>query len=60
MEFSIKTKILEKGLLRVHGILEKKSSLAILSNVLLIIDNNNLRIVATNLEVGIIGDILQR
>ena len=56
MEFSIKTKTLEKGLLRVHGILEKKSSLAILSNVLLISEDNNLKIVATNLEVGIIGN----
>jgi len=53
MEFSIQTEELTKGLYRAQGIVEKKTSMPILSNVLFeASDDGKVSITATDLEVG--------
>ncbi len=57
MEFSIQTDELSKGLYRAQGIVEKKTAMPILSNVLFTaLDNGIVTITATDLEVGMIGE----
>ena len=51
MQFVIKRDILLKSLNYVQGIVEKKNTLPILSNVLLDLKNNKLSIVATDLDI---------
>ena len=51
MEFVIKRDILLKSLNFVQGVVEKKNTLPILSNVLLLLKNNKLKIVATDLDI---------
>ena len=51
MQFTIKRDVLLKSLTLVQGIIEKKNTLPILSNVLLEIKNNKLTIVATDLDL---------
>ena len=51
MQFSIKRDALLKSLNLVQGVVEKKNTLPILSNVLLQIRNNKLLIVATDLDL---------
>ena len=51
MQFIIKRDILLKSLNFVQGIVEKKNTLPILSNVLLELKNNKLSIVATDLDI---------
>lgn len=53
MEFSIQTDELSKGLYRAQGIVEKKTAMPILSNVLLATTSEgSMSITATDLEVG--------
>jgi DNA polymerase III subunit beta len=52
MELTIQKQDLLDGLQVVQGIVEKKSSMPILSNVLIETENEGIRIVATDLQVG--------
>ena len=51
MEFVVKRDILLKSLNFVQGVVEKKNTLPILSNVLLLLKNNKLKIIATDLDI---------
>ena len=51
MRFNIKRDILLKSLNYVQGVVEKKNTLPILSNVLLQLKQNKLSIVATDLDI---------
>ena len=51
MQFIVKRDILLKSLNYVQGVVEKKNTLPILSNVLLQLKNNKLSIVATDLDI---------
>lgn len=52
MEFKIGRETFLKGLQRIQGIVEKRNTMPILSNVLLDATNDRLEITATDLEVG--------
>ncbi|PLX97695.1 MAG: DNA polymerase III subunit beta [Desulfuromonas sp.] len=52
MHFSIEKEVFLKGLARVQGIVEKRNTIPILSNVLVEADKEGLFITATDLEVG--------
>ncbi len=52
MNFSIEKEVFLKGLARVQGIVEKRNTIPILSNVLIEADQNNIYLTATDLEVG--------
>jgi DNA polymerase-3 subunit beta len=56
MEFTIPTSELTKGLYRAQGIVEKKTAMPILSNVLLEATKGKVLITATDLEVGMTGE----
>ncbi len=51
MQFNVKRDVLLKSLNFVQGVVEKKNTLPILSNVLLQLKNNKLSIVATDLDI---------
>ena len=51
MQFIVKRDILLKSLNFVQGIVEKKNTLPILSNVLLLLKDNKLSVVATDLDI---------
>jgi len=51
MQFIVKRDILLKTLTSVQGVVEKKNTLPILSNVLLQLKDNKLSIVATDLDL---------
>ena len=55
MEFSIDRKELLKGLHRVQGVVERRTAMPILANVLLEAKKGQLVITATDLEVGVRG-----
>jgi|TARA_B100001093_G_scaffold173784_1_gene166639 DNA polymerase III subunit beta len=57
MQFSIKRDVLLKSLSLVQGVVEKKNTLPILSNVLLEAKNNKLVIVATDLDLVFYDEI---
>ena len=57
MEFSIKRDALLKSLNLAQGIIEKKNTLPILSNVLLKVENSKLFIVATDLDLVFYDEI---
>ena len=57
MQFIVKRDILLKSLNFVQGIVEKKNTLPILSNVLLNLKNNKLEIVATDLDIVFYDEI---
>jgi DNA polymerase-3 subunit beta len=59
MQFTIKRDILLKSLSLVQGIIEKKNTLPILSNVLLIVREKKLEIVATDLDLIFYEEINQ-
>jgi len=52
MLFSIEKEVFLKGLSRVQGIVEKRNTIPILSNVLIEADQNSIMLTATDLEVG--------
>ena len=51
MQFSVKRDVLLKSLTFVQGVVEKKNTLPILSNVLLILNEGKLKIVATYMDI---------
>ncbi len=54
MELSISKKNFLRGLARTHGVADRKSSMAILSNILLLTEGKNrLRLAATDLYLGV-------
>ncbi len=53
MEFSIEKDVFLKGLTAVQGIVERRTTMPILANVLLETESAELRITATDLEVGV-------
>ncbi len=59
MEFSVNRDILLKSLNFVQGIVEKKNTLPILSNVLLQLTENKLSIVATDLDIVFYDEIIE-
>jgi DNA polymerase-3 subunit beta len=52
MNFSIEKEVFLKGLARVQGIVEKKNTIPILANVLIEAEKDQIRLTATDLEVG--------
>jgi DNA polymerase III subunit beta len=52
MEFRIDRDTFQKGLQKVQGIVEKRNTMPILSNVLIEADGDKIDIIATDLEVG--------
>ena len=57
MQFNIKRDILLKSLNFLQGVVEKKNTLPILSNVLLQLKDNKLSIVATDLDIVFYDEI---
>ena len=55
MKLKIKKEEILKGLQRIQGVVEKKNTMPILSNMLLTADDNGVEIVATDLEIGLRG-----
>lgn len=55
MKLKIKKEELLKGLQRIQGVVEKKNTMPILSNMLLIADDSGVEIIATDLEIGLRG-----
>jgi DNA polymerase-3 subunit beta len=55
MKLTIKKEEILKGLQRIQGVVEKKNTMPILSNMLLIADNSGVEIIATDLEIGLRG-----
>ncbi len=56
MNFKIERDIFLKALQKVQGIVEKRTSMPILSNILIEASGNNIEVVATDLEVGLNGN----
>ena len=54
MKFSISREELLKPLQHVAGIVEKRQTLAVLSNVLLVVDKNNLSMTGTDMEIELV------
>ena len=57
MKFSVNQQDLQKALSYCQGVIEKRSTLPILSNVLLVVDNSKLTITATDLDLIFIHEI---
>ena len=57
MQFDINRDVLLKSLNFVQGVVEKKNTLPILSNVLLSLKNNKLEIIATDLDIVFYDEI---
>lgn len=55
MKLKIKKDEILKGLQRIQGVVEKKNTMPILSNMLLIADDRGVEIIATDLEIGLRG-----
>ncbi len=55
MKLTIKKEEILKGLQRIQGVVEKKNTMPILSNMLLTADGSGVEIVATDLEIGLRG-----
>jgi len=55
MKLKIKKEEILKGLQRIQGVVEKKNTMPILSNMLLIADDSGVEIIATDLEIGLRG-----
>ena len=57
MQFSVKRDVLLKSLTFVQGVVEKKNTLPILSNVLLILNEGKLKIFATDMDIVFYDEI---
>ena len=57
MQFTIKRDVLLKSLTLVQGVIEKKNTLPILSNVLLDVKGGKLSIIATDLDLVFYDEI---
>ncbi len=55
MKLKIKKEEFLKGLQRIQGVVEKKNTMPILSNMLLTAEGNSIEIIATDLEIGLRG-----
>jgi DNA polymerase III subunit beta len=55
MKLKIKKEEILKGLQRIQGVVEKKNTMPILSNMLLTADGASIEIIATDLEIGLRG-----
>lgn len=55
MKLRIKKDEILKGLQRIQGVVDKKNTMPILSNMLLNADGNGVEIIATDLEIGLRG-----
>jgi len=55
MKLKIKKEDILKGLQRIQGVVEKKNTMPILSNLLLTADDKGVEIIATDLEIGLRG-----
>ena len=55
MKLTIKKEEILKGLQRIQGVVEKKNTMPILSNMLLIAEGSSIEIIATDLEIGLRG-----
>jgi len=55
MKLKIKKEEILKGLQRIQGVVEKKNTMPILSNMLLSADSKGVEIIATDLEIGLRG-----
>jgi DNA polymerase-3 subunit beta len=55
MKLKIRKEEILKGLQRIQGVVEKKNTMPILSNMLLIAEGSGVEIVATDLEIGLRG-----
>ncbi len=55
MKLTIKKEEILKGLQRIQGVVEKKNTMPILSNMLLVADGSSIEIIATDLEIGLRG-----
>jgi DNA polymerase III subunit beta len=55
MKLTIKKDEILKGLQRIQGVVEKKNTMPILSNMLLTAEANSVEIIATDLEIGLRG-----
>ncbi len=55
MKLKIKKEEILKGLQRIQGVVEKKNTMPILSNMLLIAEGSSIEIIATDLEIGLRG-----
>jgi DNA polymerase-3 subunit beta len=56
MEFKIRREIFCDGIQKTLGIVEKKTTMPILNNILIIAENGKIRIVATDKEIVLIAD----
>ncbi|MFB3925052.1 MAG: DNA polymerase III subunit beta [Syntrophales bacterium] len=56
MEFRIKRDVLLEGVQRTLGIVEKRTTMPILNNILIRAGADKIRIIATNREIGLIAD----
>ena len=57
MKFSVNQQDLQKSLNYCQGVIEKRSTLPILSNILLDVSNSKLTIIATDLDLIFINEI---
>ena len=57
MQFTIQREALLKPLQLVAGVVERRQTLPVLSNVLLVVDGNTLSLTGTDLEVELVGRI---
>src|SRR4030067_3207754 len=55
MKLKIKKEEILKGLQRIQGVVEKKNTMPILSNMLLTAESSGIQILATDLEIGLRG-----
>jgi DNA polymerase-3 subunit beta len=55
MKLKIKKEEILKGLQRIQGVVEKKNTMPILSNMLLTAESGSIEIIATDLEIGLRG-----
>jgi DNA polymerase-3 subunit beta len=56
MEFNIKRELFSVGIQKTLGIVEKKTTMPILSNLLLRAGQNRVTIMATDREIGLVAD----
>ena len=57
MKFAVSREVLLKPLQLVAGVVERRQTLPVLSNVLLVLDGTNLSLTGTDLEVEIVGRV---
>ena len=57
MEFNIKRDLFLGGIQKTLGIVEKKTTMPILSNLLIRTEQNRIKIIATDREIGLGGGL---